>query len=939
MASFLGSSSSSNYHQRILGKNRAEVVDDQQATILEDIDLGTPVDDPDDRSSTSDFGGHRSSAARVARLHQLLFNSDSTSFNNNPSSFGSFLKSITAQCLNYSAVKRYFCLSAFLLGICFLFAGCGTSNSSTTSPTGILTGNRQSASSGATTSSSSSSASTSAKNNLQSTRTSSSSSRSLSTTMSPVLPPAGDGATHKNPLLFPGSQLFPPFGEVTPDHVEPGIEEHLQHALKSLEQLETKIKDELAKPTPNLTYAEVALEVEQFDDKLSRAWGVVKHLKSVKDSDALRAVVEKMQPKVIEFGLRMGQSEELYKAWQFLSEQDKKEKTFSKSQARIVEHELLAAKLSGVGLTGEKKVKYNANTKRMGELKTKFTNNLQDATKAFSVKLTKREEVAGLPTSALQLGAQQAKTKGKEESATAEDGPWLFTLDMPSYLPVMQHSTDRELRKKMYQAHLKRASEFSTDLKDEEGKIKDNTPLMEEILKLRQENAELLGYKNYAEVSMAKKMATFESANKLIEDLRSKSYATAVKELEDLEKFAKTEYEKLPFPKDEKLMQWDVPYYAERMKEMKYEFNEEELKPYFSLPKVLSGLWNLANKLFGISIREIASAEEKTKLGVSLWNEDVMVFEIVKDNEVVSYFYLDPFSRPETKKGGAWMDEVCGRTANPELVQGEKKIRLPVAHMVCNQTPPVTSGEKKIPSLMNFREVETLFHEFGHALQHMLTKESEGMAAGIRNVEWDAVEQPSQFMENWCYDKPTVDSMAIHYETGEKLPDALFQKLVKAKNYRAASMMLRQLHFSFVDLELHSRYYTAAGDGSSAEKSDPVKKAEQTMWEVDKKVSDKFDVLPLLPYDRFLCSFAHIFAGGYAAGYFSYKWAEVLSADCFAAFEEVGLQNEKEIEKTGRKFADTVLGLGGGVAPLEVFKEFRGREPTVDALLRHNGLS
>jgi len=467
---------------------------------------------------------------------------------------------------------------------------------------------------------------------------------------------------------------------------------------------------------------------------------------------------------------------------------------------------------------------------------------------------------------------------------------------------------DRELRQKIYTAHLTRASEFEKGAE----KPRDNAPTMTEVLRLRQENAELLGYPNHAELSLSKKMATLTAAEKLIEDLRVASYDTGVKELEELTDWAIKE----KGFSEGKLMQWDVPFYAEKMKEAKYAFNEEELKPYFSLPKVEAGLWQLANKLFGIDISEISQPES---LGIEKWHPDVRVFEIKRDGNTVAYFFLDAYSRPDTKKGGAWMNEVVGRSGN--VIFGPHG-RLPVALMVCNQSPPV--GDE--PSLMTFREVETLFHEFGHALQHMLTQETEGHASGIRLVEWDAVEEPSQFMENWVYHKPTVDELAKHYKTGELIPDELFQKILKAKTYRSASQMLRQLHFSKVDLELHKIKLSPGDEGK------------KQIFDVDLEVSKTFDVLKLLDFDRFLCGFAHIFAGGYAAGYFSYKWAEVLSADCFAAFEEVGMDNPEEIKKTGRRFADTILGLGGGVAPLEVFKRFRGREPSIDALLRHNGL-
>jgi oligopeptidase A len=353
-----------------------------------------------------------------------------------------------------------------------------------------------------------------------------------------------------------------------------------------------------------------------------------------------------------------------------------------------------------------------------------------------------------------------------------------------------------------------------------------------------------------------------------------------------------------------------VSFWAERLKESKYEITDEELRPYFALPNVLEGLFALARRLFGVDI-EAADGE------VPVWHEDVRFFRLKKDGKTKAYFYFDPYSRPAEKRGGAWMDEVCGQS-RLFAVDGES-VRLPVAHMVCNQTPPV--GDK--PSLMTFREVETLFHEAGHALQHMLTEQTEGLVAGIRGVEWDAVELPSQMMENWCYDRKTLYSFAKHFETGEALPEDLYQRLLAAKNFRSGSMTLRQLHFACTDLELHSRF-TPGG--------------EETIFDRERKVAERTTVMPPLSEDRFLCGFSHIFAGGYSAAYYSYKWSEVLSADSFAAFEDAGLDNEDAVQETGRRFRDTVLALGGGRAPAEVFKDFRGREPSVEPLLRHNGL-
>ncbi|KAF2600968.1 hypothetical protein F2Q68_00007219 [Brassica cretica] len=483
------------------------------------------------------------------------------------------------------------------------------------------------------------------------------------------------------------------------------------------------------------------------------------------------------------------------------------------------------------------------------------------------------------------------------ENATADTGPWLITLDAPSYLPVMQHAKNRALREEVYRAYLSRAS--SGDL--------DNTAIIDQILKLRLEKAKLLGYSNYAEVSMATKMATVEKADELLEKLRSASWAPAVQDIEDLKSFAKNQ----GAAEADSLTHWDITFWSERLRESKYDINEEELRPYFSLPKVMDGLFRLAKTLFGV---DVVPAD-----GVApVWNSDVR-FYCVKDSSgtPTAYFYFDPYSRPSEKRGGAWMDEVFSRSR--VMAQKGSSVRLPVAQMVCNQTPPV--GDK--PSLMTFREVETVFHEFGHALQHMLTKEDEGLVAGIRNIEWDAVELPSQFMENWCYHRDTLMSIAKHYQTGETLPEDVYKKLLAARTFRAGSLSLRQLKFATVDLELHTKY---------------VPGGTESIYDVDQRVSIKTQVIPPLPEDRFLCSFSHIFAGGYAAGYYSYKWAEVLSADAFSAFEDAGLDDIKAVKETGQRFRNTILALGGGKAPLQVFVAFRGREPSPEPLLRHNGL-
>lgn len=635
--------------------------------------------------------------------------------------------------------------------------------------------------------------------------------------------------------------------------------------------------------------------LERLGDRLGVPWGAIGHLKAVKDSDDLRTAVEEVQPDTVAFSLKMGQSKPIYEAFKAIKE-GPSWKELNEAQRRVVEAEILSATLSGVALEGEAKARFNEIQQELAQLSTKFSNNLQDAIKGYSKLVTAPEDVKGLPPSALGLAAQTAAAKG-HEGATAEKGPWVFTLDLPSYMPVMQHAQSRELREELYRKYLTRASS---------GEI-DNTPLIERVLELRAEKAQLLGYPSHAEVSLATKMATLEKAEQLLEELRSASWDGALKDLEDLKAFAKERGAE----EGEDMRHWDVSFWSERLREAKFDISEEELRPYFSFPKVMHGLFSLAKNLFGV---EVEAADGLAPV----WHPDVRLFQ-VKDaqGEPVAYFYLDPYSRPSEKRGGAWMDDVMGRSRL--LAPSGSKIRLPVAHMVCNQTPPV--GDK--PSLMTFREVETLFHEFGHALQHMLTKQDEGLVAGIRGVEWDAVELPSQFMENWCYHRATLLGIAKHYETGETLPEEIYQKLVAARTFRAASQMMRQIHFASVDLELHSRYRPGGAE---------------SVFDVDRRIAERTLVMAPLPEDRFLCSFSHIFAGGYAAGYYSYKWAEVLSADAFSAFEEVGLENEEAVKETGQRFRDTVLGLGGGRAPLEVFKDFRGREPSTEPLLRHSGL-
>ena len=688
-----------------------------------------------------------------------------------------------------------------------------------------------------------------------------------------------------NPLLL--GKGLPPFETIKPEHIVPGIT-----------QLLTELEEELARIEANVTptWSGLVEPLTQIEERLTWSWGVVGHLMSVKNSSELREAYETMQPQVVNFSNKLGQSKPLYEAFKALGEGENWD-NLETAQKRIVEAAIRDSELSGVGLAGEKRDRFNEIQLQLAAISTKFSNNVLDATKAFKLKLTSKDEVDGLPKSALSLAAQMARAEG-EENATPDEGPWVFTLDYPSYVPFMKHSTRRDLREKLYKAFVSRASSGELD----------NNPLIEQILQLRQEKATLLGFDTYAELSLARKMAPdVEAVEKLLEELRSASYDAAVEEFEDLKAFAAAKGAE----EADNLKHWDVSFWAERQREEKFAFNAEELRPYFSLNQVLEGLFGLVKRLFGVNI---TAADGQAPV----WHEDVRYFRVTNEAcDAIAHFYLDPYSRPGEKRGGAWMNDCIGRAKIKE--DGKVTLRLPETYLVCNQTPPIDGH----PSLMTFDEVEVLFHEFGHGLQHMLTQVDYAGAAGINNVEWDAVELPSQFMENWCYDRATLFGMAKHYETGEPLPEHYYQKLLLARNYMSGSAMLRQLHFGLVDIELHHRYQPGG---------------EETPSQVRDRIAQTTAVLPPLPEDSFLCSFGHIFAGGYAAGYYSYKWAEVLSADAFAAFEEAGLEEEEAIASVGKRFRDTVLALGGSRHPMEVFIAFRGREPQTEPLLRHSGL-
>jgi oligopeptidase A len=562
--------------------------------------------------------------------------------------------------------------------------------------------------------------------------------------------------------------------------------------------------------------------------------------------------------------------------------------------------------LRGVGLSGEAKEAFNAASQELAELSTRFGNQVLDATNSWTLSLTGPNDVDGLPTSLLDQLAQAARSAGAEGS-TAAAGPWLLGLDMPRYAPFMKYSRRRDLREQLYKAHVGRASGQG------EGSAADlnNWPLIEQILSLRGQQAQRLGYANWAAVSLAAKMADSQAAvEQLLEELRRAAHPVAQQELEALRACAARH----GAPEASDLKPWDVSYWAEVLRQESFELDSEALRPYFPLPRVLEGLFSLCGRLFDIRI-EAADGE------APVWHPDVRFFRVLegagagaRTGKAIAAFYLDPYSRPDSKRGGAWMDECLVRS-----VQADGTPVLPVAYLICNQSPPV--GET--PSLMTFEEVETLFHEFGHGLQHMLTTVERPQVAGINGVEWDAVELPSQFMENWCYDRATLLGMARHWQTGAALPEEEFAKLKAARTFMGGAATLRQVHFALTDMRLHSQWHPGCG---------------QTPEQLRRQIAASTTVLPPIDEDAFLCSFGHIFAGGYAAGYYSYKWAEVLSADAFEAFEAVGLENETQIQETGRRFRDTVLSLGGSLDPKAVFEAFRGRQPSSEALIRHSGL-
>jgi oligopeptidase A len=694
------------------------------------------------------------------------------------------------------------------------------------------------------------------------------------------------------PALLVGAGL-PNFEAISPDQVRAHIPGLLADLEAGLGAIEAQLGEALAAGQP-LSWAGLMDPLQRLGERLRWSWGVVSHLNGVCHGPELREAHASQQAAVVAFGNRAGQSAVIYQALGQLQQQGGLDAT----QQRILASELRERQLRGVGLAGEAQVAFNAASQELAELSTRFGNQVLDATNAWTLRLTDSAELEGLPESLRSLLAQAARQAG-DADASAEAGPWLLGLDYPRFGPFLQYSRQRGLRERLYRAHVSRASGLG------EGSA-DNGPLIERILTLRQEQAHRLGYANWAEVSLASKMAGSEAeVESLLEDLRAAAYPAAERELEDLRACAARH----GAAEASDLQPWDVSFWAETLRQERFQLDSEALRPWFPLPQVLEGLFGLCDRLFGIQI--VAADGE-----APLWHPDVRFFRIHDgaDGRPLAAFFLDPYSRPGSKRGGAWMDECLGRQR-----QADGTPVLPVAYLVCNQSPPL--GDT--PSLMTFNEVETLFHEFGHGLHHMLSTVDRPEAAGINNVEWDAVELPSQFMENWCYDRATLLGMARHWQSGEPLPQQEFDKLQAARTFLGGAATLRQVHFALTDLKLHSSW--SPDLGLSPE-------------QLRRQIATTTTLLAPLPEDAMLCSFSHIFAGGYAAGYYSYKWAELLSADAFSAFEEAGLDNEAAIQATGRRFRDTVLSQGGSRHPAELFEAFRGRAPSAQALIRHSGL-
>lgn len=672
-----------------------------------------------------------------------------------------------------------------------------------------------------------------------------------------------------NPLLHYAG--LPKFNEIKPEHISPAVNSLLAEGRGLVEQLAT------ATETP--TWENFALKLEDHSEKLGRTWSQVGHMNAVVNSPELREAYNANLAKLTDFYSDLSQDERLYTKYKAIQASP----TFGKlssTQQKIINNEVRDFKLGGAELPTKEKARFKTISEELSKLGSKFEENIMDNTNDFAHYVENVDELAGIPQDAIEAAASAAKEAGKTG--------YKFSLHFPSYMPVLQYADNRELREILYRAYATRASEF--------GKTEwDNTKLISDILKLKQEEAKMLGFKNYAELSLATKMAdTPAQVSEFLDTLAKRAKPYAERDMQELSDYAK----KLGI---NDMQAWDVAYVSEKLREEKYAFSDQEVKQYFPEDKVLAGLFKVTETIFGVQVR---------KADAPLWHQDAAFYEINDSNQKpIAYFYLDLYAR-NNKRGGAWMDECITRRKK------EAGIELPVAYLTCNFSAPV--GGK--PALFTHDEVITMFHEFGHGLHHMLTQVDEYGVSGIKGVEWDAVELPSQFMENFCWEWDVLRHMTKHVDTGAQLPRELFDKMVAAKNFQAGMQTVRQIEFSLFDMRLHGDF-------------DP--NGEQTALDLIEQVRDEVSVLRPPKWNRFPNSFSHIFAGGYAAGYYSYKWAEVLSADAYSLFEELGVLSEQ----AGSRFKNEVLAKGGSRPAMESFVAFRGREPSMDALLRHNGMA
>lgn len=673
-----------------------------------------------------------------------------------------------------------------------------------------------------------------------------------------------------NPLLELGE--LPPFSQIQPEQVVPAITQILAENRARVAMLTS----EEVPPT----WGAFIEPLEEIDDRLSRAWSPISHLNAVMNSDALREAYNACLPLLSDYGTEMGHNEALYHKYRSVAVGGA---AFTPAQRKLLENALRDFHLAGVDLPPEKKERFKAISQELSQLASRFEENLLDATNAWSKRISDEAELAGLPETARALARQTAEQRG--------EAGWVLTLDFPCYQPVLSYADNRALRRELYTAYATRAS----DQGPHAGRW-DNGAVMDRILALRHELAGLLDFADFSERSLATKMARDpEQVMGFLSDLGSRALPQARQELAELRTFASVEHGV------EDLDPWDIPYYAEKLRQQRYQISQEELRPYFPETRVVPGLFAVAERLFGIRIEEVQ--------GVEVWHPAVRFFAIRDGSgEPIGQFYLDLYARPK-KRGGAWMDECTSR-----MVTAERRQR-PTAYLVCNFSPPVGTQ----PALFTHDEVQTLFHEFGHGLHHLLTRIDYPAVAGINGVPWDAVELPSQFLENWCWEREALGLIAGHWESGEPLPDTLYERMLAARNFQSAMQMVRQLEFSLFDFRIHREY-------------DPMRGAR--IYDILAEVREAVAVVRPPAFNRFAHGFSHIFAGGYAAGYYSYKWAEVLSADAFSLFEERGIFDAA----TGRAFRESILEKGGSEEAMDLFVAFRGREPQIDALLRHNGI-